>query len=184
MPKRSPRQGKFSRLESELTQKAIRQNKTLSEADLPHIWLIMPTASADLREGFSCTQADTPGLYRFPGSQHMSLIVIHQLPKTEDTLWIRILGRKGNQKRAIEELTQHPKDQDLYANIEELLTDYRANLEKRRKLTPDDEELIMNLSAAYLQKQQEWKKEGKKEGIQAGINRLRSPCFKKISTLT
>jgi hypothetical protein len=75
------------------------------------------------------------------------------------SLWA-FLGREGNQKRAIEELTQHPKDQVLYANIEELLTDYRAILEKRRKLTPEDEELIMNLSAAYLQKQQEWKEEG------------------------
>jgi predicted transposase/invertase (TIGR01784 family) len=44
--------------------------------------------------------------------------------------------------------------------------DYRATLEKRRKLTPDDEELIMNLSAAYVQKQKEWKEEGRQEGPQ------------------
>jgi predicted transposase/invertase (TIGR01784 family) len=68
----------------------------------------------------------------------------------------------------LRELTQHPKDRALYSNIEELLTNYRAILEQRRKLTPEDEELIMNLSAAYLQKQQEWKE----EGIQTGIHQV------------
>jgi hypothetical protein len=153
-------QGKFSRLESELNRKAKRQNQTLPEDDLPHIWLIMPTASDTVLGGFGLIPTPIPGIYDFHEFQHMSLIIVHQLPRNEETLWLRILGREGNQKRAIEELTQHPKDQALYANIEELLTDYRAILEKRRKLTPEDEELIMNLSAAYLQKQQEWKEEG------------------------
>jgi hypothetical protein len=161
-------QGKFSRLEGELNRKAKRQQQTVAEEDLPHIWLIMPTASDTVLEGFGLIPTLTPGVYNFHEFQHMSLIVVHQLPKNEETLWLRILGREGNQKRAIEELTQHPKDKDLYANIEELLTDYRAILEKRRKLTPEDEELIMNLSAAYLQKQQEWKE----AGIQTGIHQV------------
>jgi hypothetical protein len=38
-------QGKFSRLESELNRRAKRQKQTVAEEDLPHIWLIMPTAS-------------------------------------------------------------------------------------------------------------------------------------------
>lgn len=65
-------------------------------------------------------------------------------------------------------MTQHHNEGDLYASIEELLTSYRADLENRRQLTPEDEELIMNLSAAYLQKQQEWKEEGRQEGHQEG----------------
>jgi hypothetical protein len=164
-------QGKFSRLESELIRKAKRQKQPLPGEDLPHIWLIMPTASDNVLDGFGLSPTATSGVYNFRDLQHMSLIIVHQLPKTEETLWLRILGREGNQKRAIEELTQHPKDQALYGNIEELLTDYRAILEKRRKLTPEDE-LIMNLSAAYLQKQQEWKKQGIQEGVQTGIHQV------------
>jgi hypothetical protein len=50
---------------------------------------------------------------------------------------------------------------ELRATIEELLTDYRAKLETLGKqLTQEDEELIMNLSAAYIKKQQEWLEEG------------------------
>jgi hypothetical protein len=159
-------QSKFSRLENELAHKAKKKNQTVKESDLPAVWLLMPTASDAILSGFSLVATDIPGVYRFPTMQHMGLIVVHQLPKTQDTLWIRILGRKGNQKRAIEELTQHHNDSDLYASIEELLTNYRADLENRRQLTPEDEELIMNLSAAYLQKQQEWKEEGRQEGRQ------------------
>jgi predicted anti-sigma-YlaC factor YlaD len=80
------------------------------------------------------------------------------------------LGRSGDQQRAIEEFAQQPSENGLYASIEELLTDYRANLESRRQLTPEDEELIMNLSAAYLRKQQEWKQEVRQELV---INLLR-----------
>jgi predicted transposase/invertase (TIGR01784 family) len=54
----------------------------------------------------------------------------------------------------------------LHASISNLLANYRAILESRDKLTPEDEELIMNLSTAYLKKQEEWKQEGKQEGKQ------------------
>ena len=63
----------------------------------------------------------------------------------------------------------------LNANIGELLADYRAMLESRKSpMTEDEEELIMNLSTAYLQKREEWKEEGKKEGVyQVASNLLR-----------
>jgi DNA-binding transcriptional regulator YbjK len=61
----------------------------------------------------------------------------------------------------------------LYANIEVLLADYRSKLEPRRELSLEEEELLMNLSAAYLKKQQEWKEEGVQTGIQqVAINLL------------
>lgn len=49
--------------------------------------------------------------------------------------------------------------------IEDLLSDYRAILETRGALTPDDEELIMNLSTVYLKQRETWKQEGLEEGI-------------------
>jgi predicted transposase YdaD len=63
-------------------------------------------------------------------------------------------------------------------SIEDILINYRTTLEGVRSLTPEEEELIMNLSAAYLKKQQEWKEEGRQEGrqelqVQAVMNGLR-----------
>jgi hypothetical protein len=52
----------------------------------------------------------------------------------------------------------------LTATIEDLLSDYRATLEARGALTPEDEELIMNLSTVYLKQRETWKLEGLDEG--------------------
>jgi predicted transposase/invertase (TIGR01784 family) len=110
-------------------------------------------------------------VYEFPVLQRTGLIVVHQLPKTEETLWLRILGREGNQRQAIEEFTQQPTEGGLRASIEEVLTDYRAKLEDSgEKLTQEDEELIMNLSAAYMKRQQEWLEVGEERGIRQGID--------------
>jgi hypothetical protein len=47
-------------------------------------------------------------------------------------------------------------------------------LENRKKRTEEEEELMMNLSPEYLQKQQDWKQEGLQEGLQiTAINCLR-----------
>jgi hypothetical protein len=56
---------------------------------------------------------------------------------------------------AIAEFTELSAEAPLYASISDLLANYRAILEARGQLTPEDEELIMNLSTAYLKKQEE-----------------------------
>jgi hypothetical protein len=162
-------EGKLFDREAELIRQAKRRKETLSEESLPDLWLIMPTASEAICKGFGAIPSSTTGLYAFPYFQRTGLIVVHQLPKTADTLWLRILGREGNQRQAIEEFVQQPVSNELRASIEELLTDYRAHLESLgRKLTQEDEELIMNLSAAYIKKQQEWLEKGEQRGIQRG----------------
>ena len=64
----------------------------------------------------------------------------------------------------------------LTDTVTELLADYRAILEAQGRLTEEEEELIMNLSAAYQKKKQEWleegKEEGKEEGIILGVNQV------------
>jgi hypothetical protein len=169
-------QGKLSSLEGDRLRQARRDKQNLREADVPDLWLIVPTASRRLRNGFSMVSTETPGVYQFPEFQRVGLIVVHQLPKTTHTIWLRILGRASLQKRAIGELVEQSPVPGLYANIEELLADYRSKLEPRRELSLEEEELLMNLSAAYLKKQQEWKEEGREEGreegIQAGIARV------------
>jgi hypothetical protein len=158
--------GKLFDQEAEIQRQAKRRGKTVLEEKLPHLWLIMPTASVEIRESFGVMPTDTPGVYQFPKGYRAGLIVVHQLSKTEETLWLRILGRAGNQRQAIEEFIQQPVTNELRASIEELLTDYRAKLEDLgQRLTTEEEELIMNLSAAYIKRQQEWLEVGEQKGI-------------------
>ena len=70
----------------------------------------------------------------------------------------------------------------LNANISELLADYRAMLESRKlaktnpnpSITQEEEELIMNLSAAYVKKKEEWREDGIQEGEQRGTYKVAS----------
>ena len=167
-------QSKLSYQEIDQINQAKREDKKLTENDLPLLWLIMPTASKRLLKDFSIVPTDHPGIYQFPEGQRTGLIVIHQLEKTESTLWLRILGRAGRQRKAIEELSQRPLAQPprmgivapMTATIEDLLSDYRAILEARGALTLDDEELIMNLSTVYLKQRETWKLEGRQETLE------------------
>jgi regulator of replication initiation timing len=170
--------GKLIDIEGELVRQAKRRDETLLEEALPDLWFIMPTASEEIRRGFGFRRSRIPGVYRLPKLERTGLIVVHQLNVTPETLWLRVLGRSGNQARAIQELVTQPRRSPLYNSIEDILTNYRTSLEANRSLTLEEEELIMNLSAAYLKKQQEWKEEGRQEGrqelqIQAVINGLR-----------
>jgi hypothetical protein len=162
--------GKLTDIEGDMARAAKRKEETLTEEMLPDLWFIMPTASEEIRQGFGVRKSRIPGVYRWPKFDRTGLIVVHQLPVTEETLWIRLLGRSGNQERAIQELVTQPVRSSLYNSIEDILANYRAKLERSRSLTPDEEELIMNLSVAYLKKQEEWKEEGK---LEAAIGLLR-----------
>jgi hypothetical protein len=167
-------EGKLIDIEGKLLRKANREDENVAEDALPHLWFIMPTASDDMRKGFGFRKTRTAGVYRSPKYYRAGLIVVHQLAITEETMWIRLLGKEGNQNRAIQEFLGQSTSSGLCANIEEILADYRTNLESSSSLTFDDEELIMQLSAAYLKKREEWKEEGKmEEKLELAVNLLR-----------
>jgi hypothetical protein len=100
------------------------------------------------------------GVYFLPNILKTAIVVIHQLPENEDTLWLRVLGKGGTQKRAVEELTELPENNPFRENLLEILADWRKNLELRDNLSREEEEVIMNLSPAYLQQIEDWKQEG------------------------
>jgi hypothetical protein len=100
------------------------------------------------------------GVYFLAKSLKAGIVAIHQLPVNEDTLWLRVLGKGGTQKRAVEELVQLPEDNSFKENLLEILANWRKNLELRDNLSTEEQEVIMNLSPAYLQQREEWKLEG------------------------
>ena len=70
------------------------------------------------------------------------------------------MGKGGTQKRAVEQLIELPENNPFRENLLEILADWRKNLELRDNLSREEEEVIMNLSPAYLQQIEEWKQEG------------------------
>ncbi len=148
---------------------------TLKEGDLPRLWILVPSASTALLDGFGAkrNELDWPeGVYLLPQSLRTALVALNQLPRTSETLWLRILGKGATQRQAIDELLALPKEHPLRNNVLELLANWRIFLEERQTLDEDERELIMNLLPAYLRWREDTLQEGRQEGRQEVIENL------------
>jgi hypothetical protein len=153
-------------LHGELLRQARREKNSFKEADLPFLWILTPTSSTQFLNSFGAESHPewVQGVYFLAPAQKTAIVAINQLPVTEDTLWLRVLGRGGTQQRAVEELVKLPIDNPLREKLLEILVNWRTNLELKADLTDEDRELIMDLSPAYLQRREEWRIEGIQEG--------------------
>ncbi|MBD2269703.1 hypothetical protein H6F62_13260 [Anabaena sp. FACHB-1391] len=158
---------KLYAVHGDVVRKAKRENRNIAESQLPILWILTPTFSDRMIAGLGANEIVedwVKGVYFLPNILKTAIVVIHQLPENEDTLWLRVLGKGGTQKRAVEELTELPENNPFRENLLEILADWRKNLELRDNLSREEEEVIMNLSPAYLQQIEDWKQEGKLEG--------------------
>jgi hypothetical protein len=85
---------------------ASRKQSPLSDAELPSLWILTPTASADLTNGFGGQFKEDwcEGIHFLSPHLNTAIVAIHQLPKTPETAWLRALGRGNLQQRTFREL--------------------------------------------------------------------------------
>lgn len=145
-------------IHSELHYRATSDNTLLQETELPYLWILAPSASSTLLNnlGGRLDQPHWPsGVYFLANILRTALVAINELPRTEDTIWLRILGRKQIQQQAIHDLVALPKKHPLRSNALEIISSWWMNIESQGDITDEQRELIMNLSPAYLQ----WREE-------------------------
>jgi hypothetical protein len=156
-------------------QRESRRNKTRAvEDDLPQLWILATSASERLLNGFRAQQdaAWPSGIYFLGDSLRTAIIAIDQLPCTSDTLWLRVLGKGATQKQAISELFAMPREDGLRSVTLGLLMSWRIEINiDDNELDAETQELIMQLSPAYIKWREETLQEGKSE---VAINLLRS----------
>jgi hypothetical protein len=153
---------------SALQRAAKREQTTKVKIEIPKLWILTPTASRNIISGFSgITKPDSlPGIYYLAKSLHAAIVVIHQLPQTQETLWLRLLGRGTVQKQAIDELAALPLNQPYVKITLELLYNLQKNLKINQSSQTEDQELIMRLAPLYQQDRELAKQEGLEEGLQ------------------
>ncbi|MFB2839390.1 hypothetical protein [Floridanema evergladense] len=99
-------------------------------------------------------------------------MVIHQLPPTPETLWLRILGKGRVQEQAIDQLAELPENDPLRIVVLELLSNLKAILEVNQNLAPEEENLIMRLSPIYEQRLAEATQRGIDQGQRIFVENL------------
>lgn len=156
-------------------QRRARRERTPAQAP-PTLWILSPTISEAVLNQFNAKpdlENWLPGIYWVAEGFRTALVAIHQLPKTEETLWLRLLGRNQVQLQAIEELQQLPRENRFRDRILEIVANLIAILEVRREeqqnLEPEEGEFLMQLSTIYTQRLEEATQKGIEQGIEQGI---------------
>lgn len=148
----------------DLQREANRSKTRLQESDLPKLWILTPTASANILDGFGAVEHEEwlSGVHFMPFSLRTAIVVIHQLPRTSETLWLRLLGKGRVQQRAIDELAALPTDNLLRSNTLKLLYNLQLNLSVLQDRDPEDRDLIMRLTPFYEQEQEQAIQQGER----------------------
>ncbi|MCL1472626.1 hypothetical protein [Argonema antarcticum] len=162
---------KLLEIRGELQREANRNNTNIQESVLPQLWILTPTESDAILFGFGAIIDDgwLPGVYLMPEYLRTGIVVIHQLPRTPETLWLRILGKGNVQKQAIDEIIALSADNPLRYNAIKLLYNLRKNLQINDiPEEEEDRELIMRLAPLYEQDREQ----AIQQGIQQGERRI------------
>ncbi|WP_293147990.1 MULTISPECIES: flagellar assembly protein H [unclassified Microcoleus] len=172
--------GKLLDVRGELERKFRRENTRYDDSQLPKLWILTPTASKALVDSFNATP-DTEnwmqGIYFLGESLRSAIVVIHQLPETPETLWLRILGKGKVQERAIAQLSALATNDPLRIIALELLYRLQSNLvtDIPQELEPEERELIMTIAPLFREEiqaaQQQAREEGLEEGLEQGLER-------------
>ncbi len=168
-------------VKADLVRETKRENPIYNEA--PWLWILTPTASDNLLNGFNITTEPEnwgKGIYFLGKSFRTGIVVIHQLPKTSETLWLRILGRGRVQEEALVSLAALPVDNPWRKNALELVYELQWNLTVNREQKSESEKLedetLMRAITPLFQEhlaaaEQKGIERGKIEGVQEGIER-------------
>lgn len=154
---------KLYQVHGDYQRKARREKESILENDLPHLWILASSASENLLNGFGfAANSDWPsGVYFLHPSLRTAIISINQLPRNEATLFLRLLGKGQTQKQAVNEVIEFETGDSRRSAILRLLASWKISLEITGET---EEELMMVLTQAYL----EWEQQTEQRGEQAG----------------
>lgn len=169
-------------MRGDLQRQANRNKTRILESDLPKLWILTPTASAQLLSGFGANPKDDylPGIYFMPEYLRTAIVTIHHLPSISETLWLRIIGKGNVQKQAIDELEALTPDNPFRKAALELLYNLQQNLQVTQNQDEEDRELLMRLAPLYQQDREQAKQQGIQQGERLVVENLLKVRFGEI----
>ena len=157
----------------------LRKDDRIPDAQLPMLWILASSVSLPILAEGKAEQRDDwlPGIYFCGNLFKTAIVAINQLPQTEETLWLRILGRDATQQQAISEVLALPKSNPQRGRILQMLTNWRVTIELTEPLDAENEALLMALSQAYLEWEQSTQQRGEQQGERKVVEALLKTRF-------
>ena len=161
---------KLLTVREQLQREAHRHQQPLLAENIPRLWILTPTASQRIITAFSALNHPDwgEGIYFLPPALTTAIIVLHQLPETPETLWLRLLGRGGTRSRAIDELEALSPSHPFKSASLKLLYNLSRNLQALPKRTQEERKFIMRLAPLYEQDREKAIQQGEAIGLQKG----------------
>jgi hypothetical protein len=147
------------------------QKEELSEEELPKLWILAASTSRPLlQEAGGTIKSDwLPGIYFTADIFKTAIVAIDQLPETDETLWLRILGRDETQERAIREVLDLPRTHPRRGAILRLLANWKVRIDVGELQDFGTQEVVMAYSEAFLQWERATQERAEAQGIEQGI---------------
>jgi Domain of unknown function (DUF4351) len=157
---------KLFQVQGHFRRQARRTDTSITDSDLPSLWILASSASDALLQQFEATaHEDWPsGVYFLPVALKTAIVSINRLPDNDETLWLRLLGKGRTQREAIAQVLSFAPEDLRRSAILKLVTNWKISVEVTQQIEAQEEELLMALSQAYL----EWEKATEQRGEQRG----------------
>ncbi|MEC4813295.1 MAG: flagellar assembly protein H [Scytonema sp. PMC 1069.18] len=139
---------KLLRKQSQFQRQLNIEDEDALEEQLPKLWVLAPSVSEDVPDGFNATLSDEwfEGIYFLAPFLRSVIIAIDELPQIQETLLLRILGKGATQRQAIYEASALPKEDPRRSTILRLLATWKMGLKASAEIDREDRELLMILS--------------------------------------
>lgn len=167
---------KLLSVHADLQRRSQQGNRTVLASEWPRLWILASSVSGNLIERVGAVPHESwpAGIHWLGEAFCTAIVAINQLPQTEDTLWLRLLGKGVTQEQAIAEVLALPKTDPRRGRSLQLLASWKITLELNDPVNDEKRGVIMALSQAYL----EWEKETEQRGIQAERRKTLENLFK------
>jgi hypothetical protein len=140
---------------------------------MPFLWILCARPCQDLLDelGFGPCPGWPKGVYAGPTALMVSVVVIPELPKDKDTLFLRLLGRPAQRDEALQDTTSLAHDNPLFILGQSILDEIR----QRQSL--QWEPTMSTLIDRYRETIRQVRQEGRQEGLRAAVERLLARRF-------
>lgn len=145
--------------------------QTLPDSEQPQLWILASSVSDRVLNDFGGKLQEEDGIYLFDQGWRTGLINIAELRSTEETLWLRLLGKGTTQEQAIEELLMLPENTPKRSTALDLLARWNLSIKVTETLDAEEKRFLMALSKAYLEWERQTLATGRRQGIEQGIER-------------
>jgi hypothetical protein len=141
-----------------------RADTTIVVTEQPKLWILAAEVSDRCLTDFGGVIDPElgEGFYRLTKGLGTTIVAISELPTVPQNLWLRLFGKGRTQEDAIEELLLLPESDVKRNSALGLLTAWRITIEWMDEVDPEERQILMALSQAYL----EWQTETKRQGME------------------